>query len=108
MCIFYSFTRFSQIFARSIRNPDLLKFQFYKLLQFYIFTVCDNSVMISIENFMFLNLKKLYDVKYKWERPTVMQMSQDRTVSKHMGWVRNVVLMKVYSGFGKPRGSGFG
>ncbi len=27
-------------------------------------------------------------------------------VSKHMGWVRNVVLMNVYSGSGKPRGVG--
>jgi hypothetical protein len=27
-------------------------------------------------------------------------------VSEHMGWVRNVVLMNVYSGFGKPRGVG--
>jgi hypothetical protein len=28
------------------------------------------------------------------------------SVSKHMGWVRNVVLMNVYSGSGKPRGVG--
>jgi hypothetical protein len=28
-------------------------------------------------------------------------------VSEHMGWVRNVVLMNVYSGSGKPQGSGF-
>jgi hypothetical protein len=27
-------------------------------------------------------------------------------VSEHMGWVRNVVLMNVYSGSGKPRGVG--
>jgi hypothetical protein len=27
-------------------------------------------------------------------------------VSKHMGWVRNVVLMNVYSGSGKPQGVG--
>jgi hypothetical protein len=27
-------------------------------------------------------------------------------VSEHMGWVRSVVLMNVYSGFGKPRGVG--
>jgi hypothetical protein len=27
-------------------------------------------------------------------------------VSEHMGWVCNVVLMNVYSGFGKPRGVG--
>jgi hypothetical protein len=26
------------------------------------------------------------------------------TVSEHMGWVRNVVLMNVYFGFGKPHG----
>jgi hypothetical protein len=28
-------------------------------------------------------------------------------VSKHMGWVRNVVLMNVYFGLGNPRGSAF-
>jgi hypothetical protein len=28
------------------------------------------------------------------------------TVSEHMGWVRNVVLMNVYSGFGKTQGVG--
>jgi hypothetical protein len=28
------------------------------------------------------------------------------TVSEHMGWVRNVVLMSVYFGFGKPQGVG--
>ncbi len=28
------------------------------------------------------------------------------SVSEHMGWVRNVVLMNVYSGSGKPRGVG--
>jgi hypothetical protein len=28
-------------------------------------------------------------------------------VSKHMDWVRNVVLMSVYLGLGNPRGSGF-
>jgi hypothetical protein len=27
-------------------------------------------------------------------------------VSEHMGWVRNVVLMSVYFGFGKPQGVG--
>ncbi len=30
-----------------------------------------------------------------------------RSVSEHMGWVRNVVLMSVYLGLGNPRGSGF-
>jgi hypothetical protein len=29
------------------------------------------------------------------------------TVSEHMGWVRNVVLMNVYFGLENPRGSGF-
>ena len=28
------------------------------------------------------------------------------TVSEHMGWVRNVVLMSVYFGSGKPQGVG--
>ncbi len=28
------------------------------------------------------------------------------TVSEHMGWVRNVVLMNVYFGSGKPQGVG--
>ncbi len=28
------------------------------------------------------------------------------SVSEHMGWVRNVVLMSVYFGFGKPQGVG--
>jgi hypothetical protein len=28
------------------------------------------------------------------------------SVSKHMGWVRNVVLMNVYFGSGKPQGVG--
>jgi hypothetical protein len=27
-------------------------------------------------------------------------------VSEHMGWVRNVVLMSVYFGYGKPQGVG--
>ena len=27
-------------------------------------------------------------------------------LSEHMGWVRNVVLMSVYFGFGKPQGVG--
>jgi hypothetical protein len=31
---------------------------------------------------------------------------QDLNVSEHMGWVRNVVLMNVYSGSGKPQGVG--
>ncbi len=29
------------------------------------------------------------------------------SVSEHMGWVRNVVLMSVYLGLGNPRGLGF-
>ncbi len=29
------------------------------------------------------------------------------SVSEHMGWVRNVVLMSVYLGLENPRGSGF-
>ncbi len=32
---------------------------------------------------------------------------QKGSVSEHMGWVRNVVLMNVYLGLGNPRGSGF-
>jgi hypothetical protein len=31
---------------------------------------------------------------------------QAMTVSEHMGWVRNVILMNVYLGLGKPQGVG--
>jgi hypothetical protein len=31
---------------------------------------------------------------------------QSPLVSEHMGWVRNVVLMSVYFGSGKPQGVG--
>ncbi len=37
-----------------------------------------------------------------WLPPAGMNI----TVSEHMGWVRYVVLMNVYSGFGKPGGVG--
>ncbi len=33
-------------------------------------------------------------------------ISIDLIVSEHMSWVRNVVLMSVYFGFGKPQGVG--
>ncbi len=33
-------------------------------------------------------------------------MQRDHPVSEHMGWVRNVVLMSVYFGSGKPHGVG--
>ncbi len=35
-----------------------------------------------------------------------LQGGQNFTVSEHMGWVRNVVLMSVYFGSGKPPGVG--
>ncbi len=34
------------------------------------------------------------------------KLSRVVVVSEHMGWVRNVVLMSVYFGFGKPQGVG--
>ncbi len=36
----------------------------------------------------------------------MMTTLQKGSVSEHMGWVRNVVLMSVYFGSGKPQGVG--
>ncbi len=42
----------------------------------------------------------------KMKAMTMFKVTAMRSVSKHMGWVRNVVLMSVYFGFGKPQGVG--
>jgi hypothetical protein len=58
--------------ALIISNSDLLKFscnplrfQRYERFHFYIFNMCDNSVMAYIiTNFRFLHFKKFYKEKY--------------------------------------------
>ncbi len=46
------------------------------------------------------------EVQFGTSKFSLRRLLNISSVSEHMDWVRNVVLMNVYSGFGKPQGVG--
>ncbi len=56
--------------------------------------------------YIYSTVMLLSRINLKWTFEVRNQKNVVINVSEHMGWVRNVALMNVYSGSGKPRGVG--